>query len=306
MVMDITAPKLAEQKLAALALFDTLTGLANRHQFTERLQSLLAQRDDPLVPVTLMFLDVDRFKSINDSLGHAAGDEVLKEFAHRLADAVRPTDVVARLAGDEFVVILEELRDRASVQAIAQKVLAAMAAQFNVEGRALSVSTSMGIARAAAHETSPAELLAAADGALYEAKARGRGTFVISSHLSASTGTDPANEAAKRLASTGRQSDAVMLQTIGPRGFFVSIIPRRQARHRQGVQRVHPSGRPGSFQPGRVCPHCSPTFRSERSSKAAPVSYASSRRLGQHRLRRCPRSRKFGRYAASIGPNLCS
>ena len=181
MVMDITALKLAEQKLAALALFDTLTGLANRHQFTERLKSLLAQRDDPLAPVTLMFLDVDRFKSINDSLGHAAGDEVLKEFAHRLADAVRPTDVVARLAGDEFVVILEGLRDRASVEAIAQKVLAAMAAQFNVEGRALSVSTSIGIACAAAHETSPAELLAAADGALYEAKARGRGTFVISS-----------------------------------------------------------------------------------------------------------------------------
>lgn len=181
MVMDITALKLAEQKLAALALFDTLTGLANRHQFTERLTNLLAKPDDPSAPVTLMFLDVDRFKSINDSLGHAAGDEVLREFAHRLADAVRPTDVVARLAGDEFVVILEGLRDKESVRVIAQKVLAAIAVQFNVEGRPLSVSTSMGIACAAAHETSPAELLAAADGALYEAKARGRGTFVISS-----------------------------------------------------------------------------------------------------------------------------
>ena len=181
MVMDITALKLAEQKLAALALFDTLTGLANRHQFTERLTNLLAKPDDPSAPVTLMFLDVDRFKSINDSLGHAAGDEVLREFARRLADAVRPTDVVARLAGDEFVVILEGLRDKESVRVIAQKVLAAIAVQFNVEGRPLSVSTSIGIACAAAHETSPAELLAAADGALYEAKARGRGTFVISS-----------------------------------------------------------------------------------------------------------------------------
>ena len=181
MVMDITALKLAEQKLAALALFDTLTGLANRHQFTERLKNLLAKPDDPLAPVTLMFLDVDRFKSINDNLGHAAGDAVLREFAHRLADAVRPTDVVARLAGDEFVVILEGLRDKESVCAVAQKVLAAIAVQFDVEGRALSVSTSIGIACAAAHETSPAELLAAADGALYEAKARGRGNFVISS-----------------------------------------------------------------------------------------------------------------------------
>ena len=106
-------------------------------------------------------------------------DEVLKEFARRLKDAVRPTDCVARLAGDEFVVLLEGLRERADVGMIAEKILAAIAVDFLVAGRELPVSTSIGIARSASKDIAPSELLAAADAALYEAKARGRATFVI-------------------------------------------------------------------------------------------------------------------------------
>jgi diguanylate cyclase (GGDEF)-like protein/PAS domain S-box-containing protein len=184
MAMDITALKHAEQKLAALAHFDTLTGLANRHQFTERFASLLRAPADPSAPIALMFLDIDRFKSINDSLGHAAGDEVLKEFARRLAAVARPTDCVARLAGDEFVIMLEGIRDRHAIGAIAEKILATVAVDFLIAGRLLSISTSIGIARAAVGETSLSALLAAADAALYEAKARGRATFVVSDSVS--------------------------------------------------------------------------------------------------------------------------
>ena len=179
MVTDITALKLAEQKLAALALFDSLTGLPNRHQFNERLSHSLHDLAGEGSPTTLMFLDIDRFKSINDSLGHAAGDEVLQEFARRLKDAVRPTDCVARLAGDEFVVLLDGLAEKADVGVIAEKILVAIAVDFQVASRPLTVSTSIGIARAASSDVAPSELLAAADAALYEAKARGRATFVI-------------------------------------------------------------------------------------------------------------------------------
>ena len=179
MVMDITALKRAEEKLARLALFDALTGLPNRHQFNDRLAGALERSAAAQAPVALMFLDVDHFKRINDSLGHAAGDDVLKEFARRLHDAVRDPDGVARLAGDEFVAILEGLVDAADAATVADKVVAAMRPAFTANGQSVSTSASIGIAFVAQGAVAPRELLEIADAALYEAKAAGRGVWAM-------------------------------------------------------------------------------------------------------------------------------
>ena len=178
---DVTALKRVERQLQALARFDTLTGLPNRLQFNEKLPEVLARATRTGGALALMYLDVDRFKSINDTLGHAAGDEVLSEFATRLVASVRTTDTVARLAGDEFAIILEGLHERSEVQAIAQKIVDHVRLPMRVADRELCISASVGIAfhdRSQA-ATSAELLLAKADEALYAAKAAGRGTFRV-------------------------------------------------------------------------------------------------------------------------------
>ncbi len=174
---DTTALKRVERQLVALARYDTLTGLPNRHQFNEKLAEALARTQRRGDAMALMFLDVDHFKSINDTLGHAAGDAVLKEFALRLQTSVRDTDCVARLAGDEFVVILEGLHDASEPERIAHKILAQVGGGFSIDGEPLRLSTSIGIAFHGQGTISPHELLDRADKALYEAKAAGRNTF---------------------------------------------------------------------------------------------------------------------------------
>jgi diguanylate cyclase (GGDEF)-like protein/PAS domain S-box-containing protein len=178
---DVTAIKNVERQLQALARFDTLTGLPNRLQFNEKLPEVLARANRTGGALALMYLDVDHFKSINDTLGHAAGDAVLCEFAARLVSSVRTTDTVARLAGDEFAIILEGLHERSEVQAIAQKIVDHVRSPMQVADRELCITTSVGIAF---HDRSqPATtadlLLAKADEALYAAKAAGRGTFRV-------------------------------------------------------------------------------------------------------------------------------
>ncbi len=177
MSTDVSELKKIEQQLSVLARYDSLTGLANRRQFEEKLEEAIsrAQRSGRLMAV--LFLDVDKFKSINDSLGHAAGDEVLKEFALRLTKCVRKTDTVARLAGDEFIVLLEGVNTFEEPQFVARKILAIMGSCFDVCGRELGVSTSIGIAVSEGGNLGMARLLATADEALYAAKAAGRGTF---------------------------------------------------------------------------------------------------------------------------------
>jgi diguanylate cyclase (GGDEF)-like protein/PAS domain S-box-containing protein len=177
LVSDITATKAAEAQLAQQARTDALTGLANRFAFNDELAGALARSRRNEQPIALFFLDVDRFKRINDSLGHGAGDDVLKIFAQRLVASVRETDTVARLAGDEFVVILENLHTPAEPQFIARKILATMNRPFEVDGLKLDITTSIGIAYQADGRAQPAELLALADRALYEAKDNGRNTF---------------------------------------------------------------------------------------------------------------------------------
>jgi diguanylate cyclase (GGDEF)-like protein/PAS domain S-box-containing protein len=185
LVTDVSAMKLAEQRLTLQVRTDALTGLPNRVAFDEKLAEALARSRRSALPVALFFLDIDKFKTINDSMGHAAGDQVLAIFARRLRQGVREVDTVARLAGDEFVVILEGLHTPFDPQTIAGKILASMAAQpFVVDGRELAVTASIGIAYQPDGRAQPAELLARADHALYESKAAGRGTFRVSSPVS--------------------------------------------------------------------------------------------------------------------------
>jgi len=180
---DVSALKQIERQLSLLVRSDALTGLANRYQFNDQMPRILARARRARAGIALMYLDIDRFKQINDTLGHATGDAVLQAFAQRLTQSVRATDTVARLGGDEFVVILEGLHGEAEPQFVARKILAAIARPLDIEGRALDITTSIGVAwcadvgDSARAEQCAQSLLARADEALYQAKAAGRNTW---------------------------------------------------------------------------------------------------------------------------------
>jgi diguanylate cyclase (GGDEF)-like protein/PAS domain S-box-containing protein len=179
LIHDVTKIKQVEDELRVLAQFDPLTGLANRRRYNERLADAIARSERSGEPMGLMFLDLDRFKPINDQYGHRAGDLVLQEFARRIGACTRRTDTVARLAGDEFVIILEPLASTADAEGVARKIIAALAEPFTIEGRALVVSASIGIALRRPGEVDGEALLRRADAALYAVKARERGAYHI-------------------------------------------------------------------------------------------------------------------------------
>ncbi|MBB3194889.1 sensor domain-containing diguanylate cyclase [Roseateles terrae] len=178
---DVTAFKQVERELDQLSRVDPLTGLPNRRQFDQRLSEALSRARRSGRILALMFMDLDRFKQINDSLGHAAGDVVLQTFAARVRGAVRETDVLCRLAGDEFVLIVENLNEPQEAGNLAQKLLDAVGAPLTVMGAAVRMSTSIGVACTTADAESDVAFLARADDALYAAKAAGRGRW----HLAA-------------------------------------------------------------------------------------------------------------------------
>jgi diguanylate cyclase (GGDEF)-like protein/PAS domain S-box-containing protein len=176
---DITELKQTQNQLDQLARFDTLTGLANRREFDERLHEAVARAARFQRPLALLFIDVDHFKSINDTLGHAAGDAVLREFGRRLLSCVRSTDLAARWAGDEFIVLIELDQPSDAPQQVARNILSAIAEPFDVgNGETLAVGTSIGIVvQADVTGTSAEQLMAHADRSLYAAKNAGRGSF---------------------------------------------------------------------------------------------------------------------------------
>jgi diguanylate cyclase (GGDEF)-like protein len=177
---DVTALKDTERELQRLARVDTLTGLANRRQFDELLERALARYRRAHRPLALIYLDVDRFKSINDTHGHGVGDAVLREFATRLESGLRETDVAARLSGDEFVVILDGLTTREEAVGVATKLLHAIRAPMHVGGRTLDVTASMGLAWLdGSIEVDAQMLMVRADRALYRAKAAGRNGLAV-------------------------------------------------------------------------------------------------------------------------------
>ena len=177
---DVTALKNVEQELQRLARIDTLTGLANRRQFDELLDQALARYRRAKRPLALIFLDIDHFKTINDTHGHGAGDAVLKEFASRLQASLRETDVAARLSGDEFVVILDGLGSRDEAVAVATKLLQAIREPMAIGELALDVTASMGLAwMDGSVEIDAKALMLRADRALYRAKDGGRDALAL-------------------------------------------------------------------------------------------------------------------------------
>ncbi|WP_426701890.1 EAL domain-containing protein [Rhodanobacter sp. Col0626] len=177
---EINERERMQDQLRHQVMHDSLTGLPNRSYLRDRIDRVLAvMRREPQQRCALLYLDVDRFKIINDSLGHLAGDEVLKEVATRLADCVRHPDLVARLSGDEFAVLLEQQELPPAATAVAQRILDALAAPMLVAGKELQVTASVGIAIGDDHYATADEMLRDADIALYRAKELGRKRFAL-------------------------------------------------------------------------------------------------------------------------------
>ncbi|HEY4542411.1 MAG TPA: EAL domain-containing protein, partial [Noviherbaspirillum sp.] len=174
---DITERKRSAEQLAYLAHYDALTGLPNRALFQQKLEHAINVAERPGRTLELLFLDIDRFKQINDTLGHDAGDAVLKETAHRLRACLRESDTVARLAGDEFVVLVENVKEAQRGATIAEKILAAFSPPFSVAGTTIHVGTSIGIAASPHDAHEPTLLLKHADSAMYRAKQQGRNRY---------------------------------------------------------------------------------------------------------------------------------
>ncbi|MBL8362509.1 MAG: EAL domain-containing protein [Rubrivivax sp.] len=179
-VHDITSRRRAEGELHHIAYHDSLTDLANRNCFQERLQVAVEHsRTDRRYRFALMVLDLDRFKIVNDTLGHPAGDELLKEVARRLAACVRPPDLVARLGGDEFAILVEQSGDGEAVLRLSQRLQAALEKPVTINGTELCTAASLGVTYSDMGYRLPDEMLRDADVAMYRAKADGKGRLAI-------------------------------------------------------------------------------------------------------------------------------
>lgn len=179
-VRDITERKQADAYIRQLAYYDPLTGLPNRRLLGDRVMQALAQAQRFARRIALMFIDLDRFKQVNDTLGHKAGDELLKRVAERLSSCVREGDTVARTGGDEFVVVLTEIARPDDAALVAGKILEAMQPVVWLDGHSFDVTASIGIAICPVDSGSDgAELLRQADIAMYEAKASGGNTYRV-------------------------------------------------------------------------------------------------------------------------------
>ncbi|PXW98836.1 PAS domain S-box-containing protein/diguanylate cyclase (GGDEF)-like protein [Sphaerotilus hippei] len=174
---DITQQKVQEDRIQHLAYHDTLTGLPNRMLVLDRLNQGLAHAQRSRSDLAVIFLDLDRFKTINDTLGHLAGDTLLRQTALRLRAALREQDTVARLGGDEFLVVLEDTGDPASVALVADKLLGTLSRPFELAGQEIHVTASLGLSVYPRDATDAGSLLKYADTALYKAKAAGRNTY---------------------------------------------------------------------------------------------------------------------------------
>jgi diguanylate cyclase (GGDEF)-like protein len=178
----------AEARLTHQALHDSLTGLANRSLLHDHLTHALARAERARSTVGVLFLDLDNFKTINDSLGHAAGDELLIEIGRRLAGVLRGSDLAARLGGDEFVVACEDLNDPQDIPLVAERLMGELNREVLVSGQSVVVSASMGVALSQ-HGTNADDLLRDADDAMYRAKHHGKGHWEIADEELQATAT---------------------------------------------------------------------------------------------------------------------
>lgn len=176
---DITDQKIKEEEITRLAYRDTLTGLPNRLLFGDRLQQAIATAERDRTSLALMFIDLDRFKPINDRYGHDVGDLLLKEVAIRIQDCLRKSDTVARIGGDEFVVLLPFIKTRQNASALAEQIRHALHQPFEIAAHRLGISCSIGIAIYPDHAAQRRELIKCADTAMYQAKAQGRNGVIL-------------------------------------------------------------------------------------------------------------------------------
>ncbi len=186
---DIGKLKKAEENLNRMAFYDSLTGLPNRALFMDRFKQALARAQRAGNRVALVYLDLDRFKHVNDSLGHHAGDELLSKTAERIQGQVRETDTVCRIGGDEFTVILESIGSSGDAAAVSRKIIASLKESFDIEGSEVFIGTSIGIAMFPYDGTDADELIKKADAAMYEAKEHGRGQLRFASGVSGLSST---------------------------------------------------------------------------------------------------------------------
>jgi len=178
-LVDISDRKRAEEQIEFHAYHDVLTGLPNRKLFTDRLGQSLNRSRRSSRAVAVMFVDLDHFKTINDTLGHTAGDELLLEMSRRLRECIRDDDTVARIGGDEFTIILSDLRQPEDAAAVAQKILETVQIPLSISGMPIEVTASIGIALFPVDGGDPESLLRNADSAMYRAKESGRNNFQL-------------------------------------------------------------------------------------------------------------------------------
>jgi diguanylate cyclase len=175
--IELSVTQVAEEMATHRALHDGLTGLPNRALFDDRIEQALAEATRHAWTLAVMFIDLDRFKSINDSYGHHIGDKVLRMVAERLEASLRAVDTVSRLGGDEFVCLMQEVKEEIDVANIAKKIIGAISATCEIEGATITVRPSIGIALYPKDGQSPAALLKNADAAMYRAKQNKTGYF---------------------------------------------------------------------------------------------------------------------------------
>ena len=177
---DITDRINEIQRLSYLAHYDQLTNIPNRYLLIDRISHLIAQSKRNNSTFSIFYIDLDEFKNINDAKGHTFGDKVLVETALRLKQSIRNSDTVARIGGDEFVLLLENTSGKDDISAMAETIIQKISRPLSIDGEALKVSCSIGVATYPAINESIDVLLAAADRVMYKAKSNGRGTYEIS------------------------------------------------------------------------------------------------------------------------------
>jgi diguanylate cyclase (GGDEF)-like protein/PAS domain S-box-containing protein len=178
LVQDVTARALADEQLRRIATHDGLTGLYNRRGLTDRLNQCIVRYQRSETPLALLFIDLDGFKHVNDRFGHAEGDEVLCEVARRLLTVVRGSDVVARIGGDEFVVLLEGDASKIAVEQLSERIQRSLDAPCRFANGSAQIGASIGVALCPPGFADAVELMRAADAAMYEAKRAGKGRVV--------------------------------------------------------------------------------------------------------------------------------
>ena len=177
MRQDITVQKREKQRLLQLAQVDALTGLSNRAGFVQKLADTMHASRQQRHLMAVMYMDIDRFKPVNDTHGHGTGDALLRAFAQRLTQTMRATDIIARLGGDEFTIIMEQITRPDDAALLAEKIVTAMQQPFELDGITVRISASIGLAFYRDEDISPAVLLQRADVLLYQAKQDGRNTY---------------------------------------------------------------------------------------------------------------------------------